>query len=153
MKLKHVVIALAIGSMAAGVAAQVKPEQQIKWRQSAMQVLKWNMERIKGNLDGSYNKDQVSQAANLIQAVANGGQGSLYAPGTEKGTGWHPTHVKAEFFTDVEKVREVGGAFNKEANELARVAASGDAAAVKAQFGKLGQSCKACHDKFTEDHK
>ena len=153
MKLKHIVIALTIGSIAAGVAAQIKPEQQIKWRQSAMQVLGWNMARIKGNLEGSYNKEQVIQAANLIQAVANGGQSSLYAPGTETGTGWHPTHVKPAYFTDVEKVKEVGGAFYKEANELAKVAASGDAAAVKAQFGKLGQTCKGCHDKFQEDHK
>ena len=39
-------------------------------------------------------------------------------------------------------------AFNKEANELAKVAATGDAAAVKVQFGKLGQTCKGCHDDF-----
>jgi cytochrome c556 len=39
-------------------------------------------------------------------------------------------------------------AFNKEANEMARVAATGDAAAVKEQFGKLGGTCKGCHDDF-----
>ena len=42
-------------------------------------------------------------------------------------------------------------AFNKEANELARVAATGDAAAIKAQFGKTGGTCKACHDAFRKD--
>ena len=39
-------------------------------------------------------------------------------------------------------------AFNKEANEMAKVAAGGDAAAVKEQFGKLSDTCKGCHDDF-----
>ncbi len=34
---------------------------------------------------------------------------------------------------------------------MAKVAATGDAAAVKAQFGKLGETCKGCHDKFRGD--
>ena len=36
----------------------------------------------------------------------------------------------------------------REANELAKVAATGDAAAVKVQFGKTGSTCKGCHDAF-----
>ena len=39
-------------------------------------------------------------------------------------------------------------AFNKEANEMAKVAAAGDAAATKEQLGKLGGTCKGCHDDF-----
>ena len=35
--------------------------------------------------------------------------------------------------------------------ELQKVAATGDAAAVKVQFGKTGESCKACHDKYRKD--
>lgn len=153
MKLKHVVVALTAIGMASGVCAQVKPAQQIKWRQSVMQVLGWNMNRIKANVEGTYNKNQVVQAANLIQAVANGGLGSLFAAGTEKGVGWHETRAKPEMFTDGDKVREVAGVFNKEANELTKVAASGDAAAVKVQFGKVGQACKGCHEKFQEEEK
>ena len=42
-------------------------------------------------------------------------------------------------------------AFNKEANELAKVAATGDAAALKVQFGKVGETCKGCHDKFRQE--
>lgn len=124
-----------------------KPEQLIKWRQSAYQVLAWNTGRVKANVDGQYNKDDVIKAANTIAAIANSGLGALYAPGTETGKGWKDTAAKPEIFTD-KKAGEVAANFNKEANELARVAALGDAALVKAQLGKLQGTCKACHDDF-----
>ncbi|MFT3857185.1 MAG: cytochrome c [Aquabacterium sp.] len=136
--------------LAAGVATAQqapKPEQLIKWRQSAYQVLAWNTGRVKANVEGTYNKDEVIKAANTIAAIANSGLGSLYAPGTETGKGWKETAVKPELFTD-KKAGEVAGAFNKEANELAKVAQLGDVAAVKAQLGKLQGTCKACHDDF-----
>jgi len=153
MKLKHAVVAMAAIALSSSALAQVKPEQQIKWRQSVMQVQGWSMARIKANVEGTYNKDQVIQAANVLQATANGGLGALFPAGTEKGTGWRESQLKPEYFTDGDKVKEVAMAFNKEANELAKVAATGDAAAVKAQFGKVGQACKGCHDKFRVEEK
>jgi cytochrome c556 len=138
-------------SCSAGAVAQqapAKPEQQIKWRQSVYQVLGWNSGRIKANVDGQYNKDEVVRAANAIAALANSGIGSLFGPGTETGKGWKETATKPEFFKNPQKVGELAGNFNREANELAKVAATGDAAAVKAQFGNLGKACKACHDDF-----
>ncbi|MDD2740912.1 MAG: cytochrome c [Rhodocyclaceae bacterium] len=128
--------------------AQVKPEEAIKFRQSGYGFMAWNMGRIKSNVEGAYNKDEVIKAANAIQAIANSGMGALYLPGTDKGTGWEKTRVKPEFFTNKEGVTKVALAFGKEANEMAKVAATGDAAAVKAQLGKLGSTCKGCHDDF-----
>ena len=77
-----------------------KPEQLIKWRQSAFQVVAWNSGRVKANVDGAYNKDDVIRAANTIAAVANSGLPSLFAPGTETGKGWKDTSVKATLFSD-----------------------------------------------------
>ena len=151
---KIAVAALAIGLSSATLAQSIgKPEDQIRWRQSVMQTLGWSLGRIKANIEGTYNKDQVIQAANTIQALANSGSGALFAPGTDKGKGWHETEVKPELFTNTAKLREVGSAYNKEANELAKVAAAGDAAAVKTQFGNLGKACKACHDEFRKEQK
>ena len=155
MKLKHVIVTAVALGLTTTALAQAKPEDLIKWRQSGYQFMAWNMGRIKANLEGTYNKDQVIQAANTVAAIANSGMGALYAPGTDKGTGWHETNVKPEFFQPEKKARlgEVATAFNKEANELAKVAATGDAAAVKAQFGKLGSACKGCHDDFRKENK
>jgi cytochrome c556 len=90
----------------------------------------------------------VLRAANTIAAVANSGLGALFAPGSEQGKGWHETSAKPEIFKDTKHFGELGANFAKEANELASLAAGGDAAAIKTQYGKLTRTCKACHDDF-----
>lgn len=157
MKIRNVIAAaLAFGITSAAMAQVIgKPEDQIRWRQSAYQTMAWNMGRIKANIEGTYNKDQVVQAANVIQAIATSGMGALYQPNTNSGKGWRETNVKPEFFKPENKdeIGKIAGAYVKEAKEMAAVAATGDAAAVKAQFGKLGESCKACHEKFRKEDK
>jgi cytochrome c556 len=147
MKSKVILALVAVAFVGAAVA-QEKTVDAIKWRQSAYGFMGWNMARIKANVEGTYNKEEVIKAANSIQAVANSGMGVLYAPGTDKGTGWEKTRAKPEIWTEQEKLGKAAMAFGKAANEMAKVAAGGDAAAVKAQFGKLGGTCKGCHDDF-----
>ena len=149
--MKTTLIALAATLLAASAAqAQQapKPEQLIKWRQSAYQVIGWNTGRVKANVDGSYNKDEVIRAANTIAAVANSGLPSLFPAGTETGKGWKDTTVKATLFNDASGAAAAQAAFGKEATELARLAQAGDVAAVKAQLAALQKTCKACHDDF-----
>ena len=150
MKTKIALALLSVSLVSGSAVAQVKPEDAIKWRQSGYAFMAWNMARIKANVDGTYNKDEVIKAANAIQAIANSGMGALYPPGTDKGKGWKDTRVKPELFTDKEGVGKVATNFVQQANEMAKVAAAGDAAAAKAQFGKLGESCKGCHEKFRQ---
>jgi cytochrome c556 len=155
MKLRHIAATAVALTVTSAALAQVigKPEDQIRWRQSAYHTLAWSMARIKANVEGSYNKDQVVEAANVIQAIANSKMGALFQPNTGSGKGWKETRVKPEFFKPEsrDEIGRIAGNYVKEANEMAKVAAGGDAAAVKAQFGKLGEACKACHDKFRKD--
>ena len=148
--MKNKIVLALLATMLAGTAlAQVKPEDAIKYRQSGYAFMAWNMGRIKMNVEGDkFNKEEVLKAATAIQAIANSGMGALYLPGTDKGKGWEETRAKANIWTEQEKLGKAAMAFNKEANELAKVAASGDAAAVGAQLGKLGGTCKGCHDDF-----
>lgn len=152
MKPTRISLLLAVALAAAGTAlAQQapRPENLIKWRQSAFQVVAWNSGRIKASLDGGYDKTQVLRSANAIAAIANSGLGSLFAAGTETGKGWHDTTVKPDAFADSAKFAERGGEFAKESNELVRlVSAGGDAGAVKDQFARLQKTCKSCHDDF-----
>ncbi|MDE2440463.1 MAG: cytochrome c [Betaproteobacteria bacterium] len=148
MKSKLFPLVLAVG-IAGGAVAQVRPEDAIKYRQSGYGFMAWNMGRIKTNVEGgNYNKEEVIKAANAIQAIANSGLGALYLPGTDKGKGWEETRAKSNIWTEQEKLGKAAMAFNKEANELAKIAQVGDAAAVGAQLDKLGGTCKGCHDDF-----
>ena len=149
---KSLVAGLTLAAIASSAAAQVvgKMEDQIRWRQSAYHTMAWSMARIKANVDGQYNKDQVVEAANVIQAIANSKMGALYQSGSDKGKGWKETRLKSEFFGSPD-LGQIAGNFGSAANEMAKVAAGGDATAVKTQFGKLGETCKGCHEKFRKE--
>jgi cytochrome c556 len=150
MKSKIALALLAV-TLAGTASAEMSVEDAMKFRQSGYTFMKWNMGKLKGMLvdnPASFNKDQAMAAAKAIQGVANSGMGALYIPGSDKGKGFFATRVKPELFTDKAGVAKVAKTFNMEANELARVSESGDAAAIKAQFGKLGAACKGCHDDY-----
>ena len=125
-----------------------KPENLIKWRQSVFQVIGWNTGRIKANVEGTYNKDEVVKAANTLAALSKSGFEGLFVAGTEQGKGWHDTSARAEVFSNNKHFVELAQNYSTEAGNFATVAASGDQATVKAEFGKLTKTCKACHDDF-----
>jgi cytochrome c556 len=157
MKIKtKIVAALTLAAVTGAAFAQqaLKPEEMIKIRKAGYGFMSWNMGKIKSQVvdaPQSYNKEYVLAAARVIASTANSGMGALYAVGTDKEVNGEKTRVKPEFFQQPDEVRKLAMAFNKEANELAKVAESGDVAAIKAQFGKTGETCKACHDKFRND--
>ena len=150
--MKKIVVALLIAGVASASFAQqsLKPEEMIKIRKSGYSFMSWNMGKIKANLDGNFNKEQVIAAANVVAATANSGMGALYAPGTEKDIGDVKTRVKPEFFDPANgpNIGKIATDFNTAAADLAKVAASGDKAAVQKAFGATGETCKACHDKY-----
>ena len=151
-------MACTAGLLLAGTAslavAQVSPEDQIEFRKAGYSFMSWNMGKIKAQVvEGSvpYDQAQVAAAANAIAGIANSGMGALYGSGTEQSVGAQKTRVKPEFFTQKEEVAKVAIAFNQAANELAKVAAGGDKAAIAKAFGDVGKSCKGCHDQFRMD--
>ena len=148
--MKKIATALLLTALAGTALAQqaMKPEDMIKTRKAGYTFMAWNMGKIKANLDGTFNKDQVAASANAVAAIANSGMGALFGPGTDKDVGNEKTRVKPEFFQQSDKVRELAMNLSKEASELAKVAAGGDKAAIQEQFGKTGATCKACHDSF-----
>ena len=146
---------LACGTLLAAAGAAhaqaVSPEDQIKFRKAGYAFMSWNMGKIKAmtvDNPASYNREQVLSATRAIAGIANSGMGALFSPASAKDVGAQKTRVLPEFFQQPDEVRRLAGNFNREVNELARVAEGGDINAIRAQFGKAGESCKACHDKF-----
>jgi cytochrome c556 len=149
--LASAVIGLVSLGLASTAAAELKPEEQIQIRQAGYSFMGWNMGKIKANLEGDYNSEQVIAAANAIAGIANSGMGALYGPGTDKDIGEVKTRVKPELFANMEDVGTIARNFIAAADNLQKVAASGDQVEVSSAFGELGQACKACHDKYRAD--
>jgi hypothetical protein len=63
MKAKAVVAVLSL-ALAGSALADMKVEDTIKFRQSAYATMGWSMARIKGNVEGTYNKDRKSTRLN-----------------------------------------------------------------------------------------
>jgi cytochrome c556 len=149
MKKKLIIATLLASTVLAASAGPI--EDQIKIRQSAYSFLGWNTAKIKSQVvdkPETYNKEQVIAAANVIAAISNSGLGALYGVGTDQGNGWKQTRLKPEFFSKPEEAKKIATDFNREANEFAKVAETGDINEIKSKFGKLSESCKSCHDNF-----
>lgn len=157
--MKKSLVGAALGVLAlsvASVASAQSTSDLIQYRQSAYNFISWNMGKIKAQvIDGSvaYDQAQVAAAANAIAAVANSGMGALYAPGTDQGEGWKATRLKSNFFSEQEEAGKIAVNFVQQANKLQEVAATGDKAAIAAQFGEVGKTCKACHDGYRGPNK
>lgn len=152
--------ALMTGAVAAvllastAVQAQMKPEEMVETRQAGYQFMSWNMGKIKAQVVNGkepYDQAKVAAAANAIAAIANSGMGSLYSPDTTTEQLGKATRLKPEFFQNLDEAGQIGRNFTAAANQLAKVAAEGDQAAIKKAFGDVGGSCKSCHDKFRAD--
>jgi len=131
--------------------AELKPEDEIKYRQSAMMFMRWNMGKIKKQVvknPETYNKEQIISSANVIASVANSGLGKLFSEKTKKGKGWKETRIKSEFFEQPDEVKKRANIFKDEANKLAKVANTGNIDKIKNQFDKTFKACKGCHKKF-----
>ncbi|HMN45474.1 MAG TPA: cytochrome c [Povalibacter sp.] len=58
------------------------------------------------------------------------------------------TRAKAEIWSKPQDFNAAQKLFQEQAGKLNTVAAAGDVAAVRAQFGEVGKACKNCHDNF-----
>lgn len=133
------------------VQAAQKAEELIKYRQSAMMFMRWNIATIKTQLfvhPQTYDSQQVIASANAIAAVAGTNISALFAPGTETGKGWKSTRAKATLFERPDEVKKHLAAVKKHAIELARVADNTNLERIKPQFDRLFDVCKGCHKDF-----
>ena len=70
-----------------------------------------------------------------------------FPPGSGAETGLK-VETKPDIWSDPKGFAAAAARLRDESAKLAQIAATGDMAATKAQFGATGQACKNCHDKF-----
>jgi cytochrome c556 len=123
-----------------------KPEDAIRYRQSAYVLMGNHMGRINAQLKSDKPDVAAIQKSAAIVDFASQLPGEGYVPGSDKG-GTPPTRAKPEVFTDP-KVKEVGRAMRQEVTKLVEVSKTGDIAAIRTQFQATAKSCDNCHDNY-----
>jgi cytochrome c556 len=146
MKIKYLV-ALAAAGIATSVAmAQVKPENQIEYRKSAMTVTARSVGALSAMAKGDipFNKEVAARHANVISSLSDLPLAAgAYAAGTDKGA---PTKADPKVFSEPEKFKAAYDKFTTAARALP--AAAGDVGTLKTALADLGKTCKGCHDDY-----
>lgn len=132
--------------LAAPVHAQfAKPEDAVKYRQSAFALMGNHMGRIDAQLkSGSPNMQAIQSSAALVETLSKL-PFEAFVPGSESVAN---TRAKPEIWKDGAKVKQLTERMQAEVSKLAATAKGGDAGAIRQQLGAVGQSCKACHDDY-----
>jgi cytochrome c556 len=124
-----------------------KPEDAIKYRQSAYTLLGAHFGRLGAMVNGRipYDAKVASYNASLVATLAHL-PGTAFGPGTDTGLN---TRAKAEIWKEPAKFQ---AAYDKMLDATSKLpAAAGDPAMLKTAFGATGATCKACHDDFRRE--
>jgi cytochrome c556 len=122
-----------------------KPEDAIRYRQSALNVMGTHFGRLGPVVKGEKPYDAKEVVANVeIAEMMSKLPWVAFIPGTDKGN----TKAKPEIWTDNEKFKTASENMQKAMETLLVAARAGNLDQVKAAFGDTGKACKACHDDF-----
>lgn len=141
--------ATAVAGLATALPAAAqfqKPEDAIKYRQSALTVMATHFGRIGAMAQGRVPFDAKLAAENaaIVTDMAKL-PFTAFGEGTDKGL---PNRAKPEIWKEQAKFKAASEKMIAEVAKLDAAAKSGSLDAIKAAAGGVGGSCKACHDDF-----
>ena len=140
-------LAAATLTFGAPAAAQFqKPEDAIKYRQSALYVMGTHFGRIGAMVQGKvpYDPKAAIQNAEIVQEMAHLPWVG-FGPGYEKGA---PTKAKPAIWTEPAKFKEREEKLLPVLEKLTAAAKTEDLGKLKTAFGNTAETCKACHDNY-----
>ncbi|MEO8023846.1 cytochrome c [Polaromonas sp.] len=138
--------AAALLALSAPASAQfAKPEDAIKYRQSALFVMGQHFGRLGAMANGRIPFD-AKVAADNADVVADMAKlpWAGFMPGTDKGN----TKAKPEIWTEQAKFKENNEKLMAESAKLAAAAKTGNLDSLKTAFAATAGTCKACHDAY-----
>lgn len=123
-----------------------KPEDAIKYRQSALTVMSNHLGRVGAMAAGRAPYDAKVAADNVTIVLAMSKLPWVaFGTGTEKGL---PNRAKSEIWSDSARYMGLADKMQAEIVKLDAAAKTGSLDAIKTAIGGVGASCKACHDDF-----
>ena len=139
-------VAAAALSLSAPAAAQfAKPEDAVKYRQSALFVMAQHFGRIGAMVNGRVPFDAKAATENA-EVVAD--MSKLPWAGFAAGTDKISQKAKPEIWTEQAKFKEHNEKLVAETGKLLAAAKTNNLDNLKAAFGSTAGTCKACHDAY-----
>jgi cytochrome c556 len=148
LKLRLALAAVGLVAALPAAAQFQKPEDAIKYRQSAMFVMAQHFGRLGAMASGKAPFDAASAQANAEVVLAMSKLPFVaFGEGTDKGGN---TKAKPEIWTKKADFDSKGKSMQDEIVKLAAATKTGNLDQIKAAFDGAGKSCKACHDDYRE---
>jgi cytochrome c556 len=139
-------IAAAAITLAVPASAQfAKPEDAVKYRQSAMFIMGQHFGRIGAMVNGRapYDPKAAADSAELVAEMAK-----LPWPGFAPNTDKLSQKAKSDIWAEPAKFKEAGEKLLDASTKLAAAAKTNNLDTLKTAFGNTAQTCKGCHDNF-----
>lgn len=149
MKLSHFaavsLAAFTIGAALPAAAQFAKPEDAIKYRQSALTVMGTHFGRIGAMASGKapFDAAAAQQSAEIATAMST-------LPWQGFGAGTEGGKAKKEIWKETAKFKEYSDDMGKKMLALNAAAKTGNLDTIKTAFGATGGSCKTCHDAYRD---
>jgi cytochrome c556 len=139
-------LAAAAATLAVPASAQfAKPEDAVKYRQSAMFIMGQHFGRIGAMVNGRAPYDAAAAAASA-EIVAD--MAKLPWPGFAPNTDKLSQKAKSEIWGEPAKFKEASERLQNQAPKLLAAAKTNSLDNLKAAFGDASATCKNCHDNF-----
>lgn len=155
MRLFQKTLVIIFATLSIGVVSNVVADNQktpeemaIDYRKASFGMIKYHFgamgAMVKGNKE--FNAEEFAKNAEAVATLSKFPINGFIA-GSDTGN----TSAKNTIWSNMDDFKKKMETFQIEAASLAEVAKGGDMAAIKPQFGKVGESCKACHKEYRED--
>lgn len=140
-----IVLVLTVGSTA--YAKFARTEDAIAYRKAVMEVMSHHFGQIGAVVKGQipFQAKTVADNAGLVKTLSVLPWEAFKVPGSDKGA----THLKPAALAKPDQFAAAAKSLEEEVARLAALTEESALDQVKAQFGKVAQSCKNCHDQFT----
>ena len=141
----------AVAAAAVSFPAQAqfaKPEDAIKYRKAAFDVMSTHFGRVAAMASGKAPFDAKSAADNAeIATLMSKLPFAGFVPGSDKGE----TKAEPKIWAETDKFNAAARTMQEAMAKLNDAAKGGNLDAIKSAVGETGRSCKACHDNYRKE--
>jgi len=156
---KSLAITLAVATCALSAYAfaeghkQSPEESAVAYRQAAFTMIRHHFGAMGAMVKGDkpFDAAEFSKNAEAVAALSKFPANGFIAGSYSVKTDTIKTEAKPKIEQNADDFKKKMDTFQVEATALVDAAKAGNMDTIKPQFGKVGESCKACHKEYKED--